>query len=372
MLTKRETQLLELIEEMPEITQNELAKRCGITRSSVAVHISNLMKKGVITGKGYIVRNKPYILVVGGQNIDIYGRPRAIPTRNDSTPGSVRITEGGVGRNIAVNLALLGEEVKLVTVFGGDHHAEQLAASARRLGVDISHSLTVQEPTSTYLLIMGANGDIEMSVADMDIYDQLSPEFLAGKQKVIARAGACVADTDLPADTLEWLAANCRSPLFLRTVSTHKAARAAGIIGKAHAFAPNLAEAEVLYGRPISGIAGLRGAARHFLGLGAKQVYIMMGADGVYATDGTAETELHGIKVRPQNTVGTQDSFVAGLVWAWLQNFNLEESALAAAAAADICMLSEESVNLQITEEALRAEMQRLTDGALLGSAMNE
>ena len=36
------------------ISQQELADRAGITRSSVAVHISNLMKKGCIAGKGYM------------------------------------------------------------------------------------------------------------------------------------------------------------------------------------------------------------------------------------------------------------------------------------------------------------------------------
>ena len=54
-MTQRERQLLEWIRENPMISQQELADKAGITRSSVAVHISNLMKKGYITGKGYII-----------------------------------------------------------------------------------------------------------------------------------------------------------------------------------------------------------------------------------------------------------------------------------------------------------------------------
>ena len=49
-MTQRERQLLNWIEENPLISQQELADKAGITRSSVAVHISNLMKKGYITG----------------------------------------------------------------------------------------------------------------------------------------------------------------------------------------------------------------------------------------------------------------------------------------------------------------------------------
>ena len=47
-MTQRERQLLNWIEENPLISQQELADKAGITRSSVAVHISNLMKKGYI------------------------------------------------------------------------------------------------------------------------------------------------------------------------------------------------------------------------------------------------------------------------------------------------------------------------------------
>ena len=66
-MTQRERQLLNWIEENPLISQQELADKAGITRSSVAVHISNLMKKGYITGKGYIVHTAPYVTVVGDQ-----------------------------------------------------------------------------------------------------------------------------------------------------------------------------------------------------------------------------------------------------------------------------------------------------------------
>ena len=56
-MTQRERQILQLIEADPMISQQELADRLGITRSSVAVHISNLIRKGHIAGKGYILRS---------------------------------------------------------------------------------------------------------------------------------------------------------------------------------------------------------------------------------------------------------------------------------------------------------------------------
>ena len=72
-MTQREKQILDLIAANPMISQQELADTLSITRSSVAVHISNLLKKGYIAGKGYVLRTGSYAVVVGGVNVDIGG-----------------------------------------------------------------------------------------------------------------------------------------------------------------------------------------------------------------------------------------------------------------------------------------------------------
>ena len=64
-MTIRERQILNWIEENPMISQEELARKAGITRSSVAVHVSNLMKKGHIAGRGYVLNSSAYVAVVG-------------------------------------------------------------------------------------------------------------------------------------------------------------------------------------------------------------------------------------------------------------------------------------------------------------------
>ena len=124
-MTQRERQILRWIEENPLISQQELADKAGIARSSVAVHISNLMKKGHIAGKGYIVSSAPYAVVVGGVNMDIGGVSAGPLVPADSNPGAVRMSLGGVGRNIAHNMALLGVDTRLLTAFGDDLYAQR-------------------------------------------------------------------------------------------------------------------------------------------------------------------------------------------------------------------------------------------------------
>ena len=113
MITERERQLLDWIAENPLISQQELADKAGITRSSVAVHISNLMKKGYITGKGYIVRTAPYVVVVGGVNMDIGGRPH----------GELVAVRGLIDRNLLHH----GLVALAVRRGGGDVHVLRVA-----------------------------------------------------------------------------------------------------------------------------------------------------------------------------------------------------------------------------------------------------
>lgn len=154
MITERERQLLGWIAENPLISQQELAAKAGITRSSVAVHISNLMKKGFIQGKGYILQTSPYVVVAGAVNMDIAGIPFNGLVPRDSNPGAVRMSLGGVGRNIAHNLALLDVEVKLITAFGEDVYAGEIQHSCREHGIDIAHSRSVPGAATSTLCII--------------------------------------------------------------------------------------------------------------------------------------------------------------------------------------------------------------------------
>lgn len=358
MVTDRERQLLAWIEENPLISQQELALRGGITRSSVAVHISNLMRKGLIQGKGYILQTTPYIAVVGGVNMDIFGTPSAPLVPQDSNPGKVSHSLGGVGRNIAHNLTLLGEKVKLITAFGADTYAELIMRSCRDLDIDVSYSVTIPEgSTSTYLFITNHQGDMELAISDMQIYERITPAFLGARLDMINRARVCVADTNIPAESLRFLAENCTCPLFVDTVSTAKAVKLKGLLDHIHTLKPNRIEAQLLTDMVITDDASLEAVAKRLLEMGLEQVFISLGADGVYAADKSASVKLPCYPCNIQNTSGAGDSFMAALVWSYLQDFSLAENARAGLAASSITVTSNETISPDISKEHILAIM---------------
>ena len=357
-MTQREREILNWIAENPLISQQELADKAGITRSSAAAHISNLMKKGYIAGKGYIVRTAPYAVVVGGVNMDIGGRPHQKLVAQDSNPGQVRMSLGGVGRNIAHNMALLGVDVRMLTAFGDDLYAQKIAASCGELGIDISHSLQVPgAATSTYLFLSDEQGDMALAVSDMEIYTHVTPSYLSAQRGLLDNAQLIVFDTNIPAETIAWLAEHARVPLFSDPVSTAKAEKLRPVLGKLHTLKPNRIEAELLSGVPITDEASLHRAADVLLETGLRRVLISLGGDGIFAADHRERVHVPCYPGKMVNTTGCGDASMAAVAWAYLEGTDLLGTARAALAAGAVAMESAETINPAMSADALRARM---------------
>ena len=357
-MTQREQEILRLIEADPMISQQELADELGITRSSVAVHISNLVKKGYIAGKGYVLRSGVYAAVVGGVNMDIGGRSYGNLVAADSNPGVVTMSLGGVGRNIAHNLTLLGADVRMLTAFGDDLYGQKIAASCTELGIDMSHALKLPgEATSTYLYIAAPDGEMAIALSDMSVCQRIDGEYLAANLPTLQNARVVVADTNIPAESLLFLAENCQCPLFVDPVSTVKAEKIRPILHKIHTLKPNRLEAELLSGVPIRNNEDVAKAAKVLLEKGVSRIFISMGADGVYAASTEEELWLPNLPGNMVNTTGCGDAFMAALVWAFMEGLDLKQSALAGLAAGSIAMESAQTINPNMSEENLKARM---------------
>ena len=308
--------------------------------------------------RGCVLRSGSYVVVVGGANVDIGGRSweRLVP--EDSNPGLVSLSLGGVGRNIAHNLSLLGADVRMLTAYGDDLYGQRLQAACTAAGIDMSNALKLgDERTSTYLYITGPDGDMALAVSDMTICERIDPDYLARNRTLLENAGVVVADANIPAESLIWLAENCTAPLFIDPVSTIKAEKLRPILGRIHTLKPNRLEAELLSGVPIRDEEDVEKAADKLLAMGLRRVFISLGGDGMYAATHDASCWRENFPCRMVNTTGCGDSSMAALVWAWLKELSLEETVRAALAAGSITIESTETISPEMGEELLRERM---------------
>ena len=302
---------------------------------------------------------RPRAAVVGGVNIDIGGTARAPLVMGDSNPGAVRFSLGGVGRNIAHNLSLLGVDVRLLTALGEDLWASRIEGSCALLGIDLTGSLIVPgSSTSTYLYLAGPEGDMALAVSDMDIYDRLTPAALEPKLPWLRDAQVLVLDANLPAETIAWLCGRVTVPIFADAVSAAKAGRLKDVLGKLHTLKPNRLEAELLSGVAIHDERSLFRAADALLETGLKRVFISLGADGVLAADADTRLRLPTARGEHVNTTGCGDAFLAALVWSQLRGLDLKDSARAGVAAAGIAMSDTETVSPRMSAQAVLAGME--------------
>lgn len=346
-MTQRERQLLEWIRENPMISQQELADKAGITRSSVAVHISNLMKKGCITGKGYIVRTDPYVVVVGGVNMDIGAVSAGALVARDSNPGHVTTSLGGVGRNIAHNLCLLGQQTAMVTVMGDDDFGRRVQENAKNIGLDLSASAVLPDcRTGTYLYICGPDGDMALAVNDMAIYDRMTPDFLRQRLDFINGADLVVLETNLPEESIRWLCDNCKAPILADPVSTIKAEKLRPVLGKLAALKPNRLEAELLSGMSIRTREDAAQVARKLLDTGLGAVYISLGAEGIYAADRSGDTAwVPCARCTVANATGGGDAVAAALAARMVLGDSLSDTARWAVGAGALACEAETTIN---------------------------
>ena len=158
----------------------------------------------------------PYAVVCGGANIDIGAHSFAPLRGRDSNPGRVELSLGGVGRNIAHNMRLLGVPTYLLTALGGDSRALQIEQSCRELGIDLSHALRVPDGrTSTYVFVGDSDGDMAIAVSDMEICEKLTPDYFASQLDLLNGAAAVVIDANLPRGSIAYLTEHCTAPIFM-------------------------------------------------------------------------------------------------------------------------------------------------------------
>lgn len=268
------------------------------------------------------------ISVIGGINLDIGGRPSESLRLRDSNIGTISRSAGGVGFNIAKNLAEKGTTVSLVSALGDDSDGGTLMLAARAAGIDITDTLvTGSLPTSRYLYVTDENGDMYTAVNDMRVTELITPEYLRDKMSEINRSDALVADANLRRDTLEYIAERAKIPIYADSVSVAKCLKLKGLALRA--IKPNMAEAEKLTGRDTP-----EEAAKALLESGIGRVFISLGTDGMYAAEVGNSCRVPCPEVVSGNTNGAGDAAMAAIILADLDGKDLEETARAAVEAA--------------------------------------
>ncbi|HEV3008012.1 MAG TPA: sugar kinase [Burkholderiales bacterium] len=224
---------------------------------------------------------------------------------------------GGDSSNMIIAAARSGARAAYVTRIGDDEFGRLFLELWRREGVDTSGVIVDREaPTAAYFVTHGAQGHVFSYLRAGSAASRLRPADLPDLKgaAVVHASGISMAISPSATDTVlaafeAGRAAGARisfdSNLRLKLWPLGRARALIGAAaGMADYFFPSIEDARQLSGKE-SPEENLDWARR----LGAKTVFLKLGAEGVLVSDGAKHERIAGLKVKSVDATGAGDCF---------------------------------------------------------------
>ncbi|WP_019156727.1 carbohydrate kinase [Robertmurraya massiliosenegalensis] len=363
-LSDKEKTLLQLIRKNPYISQQELAAALSISRPTVANLISGLMKKGYIAGRAYVLSKDEPIVCIGGANIDRKFHVKEKVQVGTSNPVKSTQSAGGVARNIAENLGRLGLNVSLLTCCGQDSDWRYIKeVSSPFMNLDFVSPIG-KAATGSYTAILERSGEMVMALADMEVYEFITPKLLENHLSLLKQSKCIIADLNTPKEALEFLCHFSREnkkDIVLIPVSSPKMKRLPKKLDDVTWVITNCDETEAYFNTKINDANDWSNALNRWLSLGIKNVIITNGKKG--ALIGNREETLY-IPAKEVTEIidvtGAGDAFSAAVVYSWLEGKSIREIGKAGTINAYKTLQSPYTVRQDLTSIQLQKDMEEI------------
>lgn len=305
---------------------------------------------------------KGYVVVAGGINADIKGKSFDRMDIGSSSPGTIEISPGGVGRNIAHNLALLDVPVMLLSAIGSDAQGAKILEETEACGVCAEHVLHAEGSlTGTYIALLDNSGEMTAALSDMRILEKLDVEYFRKKTDVLKNAAYIICDANLPAASIEFIVSTAnlhKIPVCLEPVSVKKAMKLKSCLRGIDFITPNLDELAVLSGMKPENSKAEHMAAQ-LIKSGISNVITTLGKDGLCYTSSKGSMRYPSIPAKVSDVTGAGDSLTAGFFYGMMKHGSIDRALLCGLAAAAVTVGSKYTVdpNLSVSRiESLSAE----------------
>ncbi len=304
------------------------------------------------------------VLVIGSASMDTVARAAEPLSHGSSTPGWIRRAFGGVGRNIAENLARLDVRTLLITAVGDDEDGRALLAHATAVGIDVQHALVVAEAgvaTGGYVALFDRDAALRIAVDQMAPVGEITPKYLRERRGLFREAALVVLDANLSPETLAAalrLAGSAGVPVLADPA----------VVPLAHRLIPHLAELTLVVSNGAEA-AAMCGAepprdsdqavmtAKQLVGLGVETAIVTLADKGVGYATAEVSGHISALRVEVADSTGAGDAFTAGVIFGLLNEVPIDEAVRLGVSAAAITLRSRHTVVPELSEEVLYAQL---------------
>lgn len=381
-MTNREKEIYDILLDDPFISQEEISKKLGITRSSVSVYITNMLKSGVIRGRGYVVdRDRDnFPVVIGSANIDIIFaidsarlptaglQPRPILFAEDA---AVSVSYGGCGKNIVENLSKLGRNPRAIFALATDALSKGLLLECEEHGISTGSSLIVEGMNTSiaFELYDKQTEAMLIGLRNVDIIERLTPAFLEQKYMMLKNASQIVLESVLKDESIEYITAAFRNtPIFLQMSTHYNLEHITSTLGRYACvllgFSDAMRMAGIAEDRREDSRSWLPAIAKRVLSLGARGMVVSFDGDGLcYISPETCAVYRAGRgNERSAEHKNFRDAAMAGLTLCLGEGYSVEDALKFVAAVRLVTTEGESYVAPNLCADAVRAVMKTLPD----------
>ena len=310
------------------------------------------------------------IAVIGGLNIDITGKPLTKGIPDNSNPGRVTLSLGGVACNIARCLSRLHSplktEVVLLTTVGDDtlsHFA--LRELSKEKNLNLSNIAIIEgKRCGTYLSII--EGERITAVSDMEVIDTISPKTIKRWAHIIDRATFVAIDTNIPTQSIDAILTithKRKIPTLIQGVSVQKNEKLKELKQPFTYLSCNLKEYLAL--EPISR-RGKGKSIPHVFPKITGGIIVTMGPEGAkfIPTSSGNQSTIHipALPVKVINPNGAGDAFSAGFIYSLTSQMkiHIKKALRYGMAAANITLQSQEAVSDVLSPNMLETTLKTI------------
>ena len=298
-----------------------------------------------------------YVVVIGAAGIDSKGRAEMPLTLGTSTPGLVRVSVGGTGRNVADNLSRLGVDTILLSAVGDGDSGKQILDSATEVGIDTDYIIVSNEHhTSAYIALLDEQGNLVMSVDDMKILEVITPQVIENERDLLQDAAMIVIDSNLPEETIQAifkLANRYNVHVCADPASASLGRKLKPYLSEIYMITPNLAEARVLADCEIRDGQEAIAAARRLVNAGVEIAVITLAEEGVVYATADASGHVPAMATNFVDSTGASDALTATVVFGLLNDIPVDEAVRLGASAAALTLSCSDTVCIDLSLELL-------------------
>jgi len=254
------------------------------------------------------------ILLIGGSSIDHIATSDEPLDYDVSNNGSVHISFGGVMRNVAYNLSMLGNKVTFITAIGKDNNGELLKKHLNEINVKYI-SPESKLPTSSYVAINDSDHDMALAIFDNRIEGDINPKYIESLHSTINKFDYLVLDANLTTQAIDFIVNKYykTKKVFCESISPQLVVRYKNVLDKIFFIKCNIHEARALvHNHPLEKEELIKALFKE----GLKNVCVSNGKFDIYY--GLNGKEIYCFKIKPhvrfKNTTGCGDALFSGII----------------------------------------------------------